>query len=145
MSDRTSWLQEVPSGRWLAIGAIALLLITSTKPGDVITLKADCTTGWAVGDIDPISQAQCLLVVRALPIYDRPVYLALGWERKTKLKTGEILIYHDTAAEGQLVRAFVDTDVGVRLIDGILTNEGKVAAGGYLYDISPRPTESGQG
>jgi hypothetical protein len=70
---------------------------------------------------------------------DRPVYLAQGWERTTKLKTGEIFTWRDSVAEGMLVRAFVETSEGVRLVDGVLTHDGRVAAAGNLYQFAHPP------
>jgi hypothetical protein len=145
MSNPTSWLQGVPSNRWFGIGAVVVLLIAATSPGEIITLRADCKCSYSVGSPEPDASAECCVVVGSPIPQNRPVYLALGWERITKLPTGEILIYHDTAAEGMLVKAFVNTSEGVRLIDGTLTHEGKVAAAGYLYDFAQGPAYSPTG
>jgi hypothetical protein len=145
MDKWTSWSEQFPSRQWPVIGAIALLLIYGVSPGEVITLKADCTTSASVGSTQPDASAECLLVVGSPIRQDRPVFLALGWKRTTKLRTGEILTYYDTAADGMLVRAFVHTSDGVRLINGILTSDGHVAAGGNLYQFAQGPVKPGTG
>ena len=143
MSKWTFWHTQFPSGTWPVIGAIALLLIYGVSPGEVITLEADCTCSPSVGSTQPDSSAECCLVVGSPVQQDRPVYLALGWKRTTKLRTGEVLTYYDTAAEGMLVRAFVNTSDGVRLIDGILTHDGQVEAGGNFYQFAQGPPTGG--
>jgi hypothetical protein len=138
-----SYSSDFTNSRWPVVAAVVLLLAYGVSPGEIITLKADCTCGSEVGDTQPQSTAQCSMIVCS-PVYrDWPVFLAMGWKHTTRLKTGEVMIFHDTVAQGMLVRAFVNTSRGVQLLDGILTRDGRIAVGGNLYDLAEEPEMAG--
>ena len=139
MHNQAAHLHSIASGRWLMVGALAALIVTSTTPGEVMTLTAQCT--WAAGgqgpQISPL--ASCNLVVESPIAGDRPVYLAHGWARYYTRPDKTHVLWTDTNACGMPVRAYVWLDGKIKLMDGILTKAGKLMVGGTALDLADGP------
>lgn len=139
MNTHFTRLHNMSSRKWFSLGAVAAVLIAAAGPGEVITIWAVC--GYPPGNnaSPPDSSAQCSMVVIS-PIYRAaPVYLAHGWQRTTTRKDGSKFTYTDTIAAGVLVRSFVWLDGQVRLVDGVLSRDGKIVSDGRLLDRAESP------
>jgi len=139
MNTHFTTLHNMSSRRWFSLGAVAAVLIAAAGPGEVITIWAVC--GYPPGNnaSPPNSSAQCSMVVIS-PIYtDTPVYLAQGWQRTVTRKDGSKYTYYDHIAEGMLVRSFVWLDGQVRLVDGVLSRDGKIVSDGRLLGRAEWP------
>ena len=138
MNTHFTTVHNVSGRKWFSMGAVAAIVIAAAGPGEVITISAIC--GYPPGHD---AAAQCSMVVLS-PIYsDTPVYLAQGWQRTVKLKDGSTYTYTDRIAAGMLVRSLVWSDGGVRLADGVMTNDGRICVGGQLLDRADSPEAAG--
>ena len=139
MHALTRSVQYMSSRRWYMVGAIALVMLTATGPGQVITLVADCY--WSTSPAGPIlhSGTESYLVVRSPVTAARPVYLATGFERSHRLKDGTVLTYTDNLAVGMLIRTYAWADGQVKPVDGILTSDGHVMVDGKMMERANGP------
>ena len=139
MRALTRSVQYMSSRQWYMVGAIALVMLTATGPGQVITLVADCY--WSTSPSGPIlhSGAESYLIVRSPVAAARPVYLATGFQRSHRLKDGTVLTYTDNIAVGMLIRTYAWDEGQVRLVDGVLTSDGRVMVDGRMLDRANGP------
>ena len=96
-------------------------MLSHAGPCSLITIRAFCSYALpATGQYEVASDEATLLVSYGSPNRG-PVYLAQGYDRTNHL------------ADGWLVRAFVRTDKGVELVDGIQLSDGSVWVNGKAY------------
>ncbi len=113
----------IAKSRWYVVGAIALTLVAANGPGQVITLVADCY--WKTSWEGPVQRTttQTDLIVRAPASTGRPVYL-------TNVPPGPV----PGIAVGMLVRTYAWDGDQVVLVDGTLTQDGRVFANGKALE-----------
>jgi len=130
------------SARWYLVGVIALVMVTATGPGQVITLVADCY--WQEYTNGPVmhSTTQSDLVVRSpvsLVLAERPVFLSSGYQRPYKTRDGNVHIYTDLPAAGMLIRTYAWDEGQIRLVDGVLMSDGRVMVDGRALQPAEAP------
>ena len=130
------------SGRWYLVGAIALVMVTATGPGQVIALVADCY--WQASKTGPVmhSTTEYDLVVRSpvsAALAERPVFLASGYQRSYRLGDGSVILYTDRSAAGMLIRTYAWDEGQIRLVDGVLMSDGRVMVDGRALQPAEAP------
>ena len=132
-------VQHMRSGPWYYVGVVALVMVTATGPGQVITLVADCY--WSTSKSSPVlhTSTQTDLVVRSALQLAKPLYLTGAWQRTVKTKTGQTWVWTDNLARGMLVRTHAWDGGEVRLVDGVLTLDGRVMVDGKALERANGP------
>ncbi len=111
---------------FIGLAACVLMLATPATvshagPGYLVTIRAYCAYTVTRTHQHLLSYDEATIVVTSDPRNGRPVYVAQGYDRSNHL------------ADGWLVRAFVRTDEGVKLVDGIQLFDGSVWVNGVAY------------